>query len=314
MGNIGCHAKTTSERLSTLSRAILNPRRAVDRWRELRRSWSEETNRQAKNEARVAGIARKSVASILDAYVTEPPSYDSAFKLFEGEWSSNIPGYRGGHAALFDDARIRWFAEQCGGFKGKRVLELGPLEGGHTSMIANAGAASVTAIECNTRAFLKCLIVQNALKFKADFLLGDFRLYLEKCNETFDVLIASGVLYHMLNPVSFLTNCARVSNRIALWTHYYDPEIIRANGHLREKFDPSPRIERIGSRQIILYRQNYFEALQWKGFCGGSAPASYWLTRDSLLGLLQDLGFTVVIGDDTKTHPNGPAMAVFASR
>jgi hypothetical protein len=129
---------------------------------------------------------------ILDAYVSESPSAERAFGLFAGEWSSEIPGYGFGQAKLFDDYRIRWVEEQCGGLKGKRILELGPLEGGHTYMMARAGAASITSIEANTRAFLKCLVVQNALKFEADFRLGDFRRYLANNAEVYDLLLASG--------------------------------------------------------------------------------------------------------------------------
>jgi hypothetical protein len=75
---------------------------------------------------------------------------------------------------LFDDNRIKWFEQQCAGFAGKRILELGPLEGGHTCMLSRAGAASITSIESNTAAFLKCLIVQNTLTFKADSVWGTF--------------------------------------------------------------------------------------------------------------------------------------------
>lgn len=272
----------------------------ANRWKKLRRKLS------------AAGIWP--AASILDSYVSDPPSFQAAFDIFRGEWSSDVPGYGGGSARLFDDHRVRWFAEQCGGFKGKTVLELGPLEGGHTSMIANAGAAQVTSIESNTRAFLKCLVAQNALKFSADFLLGDFCKYLDQCDRKFDLLVASGVLYHMSDPVGLLKSAAKVSDRICLWTHYYDESVIRARRGLSKRFSLEPRVEMVGSRQIISYRQSYLSALDWKGFCGGPAPTSYWLTRDSLLGLLEELGFVVVIGDDTKTHPNGSSMTLYAAR
>ena len=107
--------------------------------------------------------------SILDVYVSTPPSKEASFRIFDGAWSSYVPGFGPGGAPLFDDERIRRFEQQCGGFQGKRILELGPLEGGHTYMLSRACAASVTAIESNTIAFLKCLIVQNALKFDAEF-------------------------------------------------------------------------------------------------------------------------------------------------
>jgi hypothetical protein len=64
--------------------------------------------------------------------------------------------------------------------------------------------------------------------------LGDFGRYLEQCDEKFDVLIASGVLYHMSEPVRLLENAAKVTNHIGLWTHYYDPEIINDREDLRQ--------------------------------------------------------------------------------
>lgn len=250
---------------------------------------------------------------ILDAHVTAAPSGELPFKIFEGEWSSEIPGYGLGHANLFGDSRMNWLSEQCGGFRGKRVLELGPLEGGHSYMMAKAGA-SVTSIELNTRAFLKCLIVQNALKFQVDLRLGDFRPYLKDCSETYDLLLANGVLYHLQDPVQLLKDAARVSRMIGIWTYYYDAEAIRSREYLVDKFDTIPRRERFGNRTVMLYRQSYRAALDWKGFSGGTAPVSYWLCRDSLLGSLEELGFKITIGADTPDHPNGPAMLLFASR
>jgi SAM-dependent methyltransferase len=256
----------------------------------------------------------KTKTAILDVYVTDPPTREVAFRLFDGAWSSNVPGFGLGHAELFDDPRIKWVLQQCGGVQGKRVLELGPLEGGHTWMIAKAGASNITSIESNTTAFLKCLIVQSTLKFDADFLLGDFRPYLEKSADTYDLLLASGVLYHMTEPAKLLQDMAKASRSIAIWTHYYDSDVICSRNDLRKKFDDTPRIEEIGSRKVISFKQNYLEALKWKGFCGGSAPTSYWLTRESLIGVLTDLGLNVTIGEEQKDHPNGPAILLFASR
>lgn len=238
-------------------------------------------------------------ASSLDVQVADAPSFQAPFDLFKGEWRSYVPGYGGGGAELFDDARVKWFAEQCGGFRGKRVLELGPLEGAHTSMIAAAGAR-VTAIEASGRAFLKCLIVKNALKFDADFQLGDFRPYLERCEESFDLVLASGVLDHVAEPVELLNGCARVSPSIALRTHYYDHEAVAASDGLRRHFTGTLRLREFRGRELSAWEH--------------VAPHGFWLTRDSLLWALDALGFNIVIGEDNPAHPNGPAMTLVATR
>jgi hypothetical protein len=64
------------------------------------------------------------------------PARAAAFDLFAGAWSSDVPGIGGGAAALFDDDRVRWLEDRAGGSAGK--TELGPLEGGHTWMMARA--------------------------------------------------------------------------------------------------------------------------------------------------------------------------------
>jgi Protein of unknown function (DUF1698) len=83
------------------------------------------------------------------------------------------------------------------------VLELGPLEGAHTYRLQQLGAGRILAIESNVEAYLKCLIVKEALGMKrAEFMLGDFTLYLQECTERFDLVFCCGVLYHMQDPLS----------------------------------------------------------------------------------------------------------------
>ena len=63
----------------------------------------------------------------------------------------------------------------------------------------------MTAIEANTRAYLKCLIAKELLDMsRLGFLLGDFMEYLRGDPDHVDVCFASGVLYHVPNPVETL--------------------------------------------------------------------------------------------------------------
>jgi hypothetical protein len=67
--------------------------------------------------------------------------------------------------------------------------------------------------------------------------------------------------------------------------------------------------------QHTLYRQEYQKALEWDGFCGGTAAISNWLNRDDLVRCLRHFGFSNLrFNFDDPSHPNGPALAIIAAR
>jgi SAM-dependent methyltransferase len=257
---------------------------------------------------------------VLDHYTLTRPSAQNAIDLFQGEWSSRFPDSLGlvalpGTATLFEDGRIRWSEACLGGFKGRRILELGPLEGGHSYMLQQGGASQVVAIEANTRCFLKCLIVKELLRLdRVEFRLGDFTAYLQQTDEAFDIVIASGVLYHMAEPLKLIDRVARVAPDVMYWTHYYDKAVIRASPALARRFGPQQPLAHGG--ETYEYAQQTYRAERGRAaFCGGSQPTSRWLTRDSLLRALRNCGYTgIEVGFEDPHHPNGPALAICATR
>jgi hypothetical protein len=248
--------------------------------------------------------------SILDEYVTSAPSAQNAVDIFAGEWSSQVPGASAGPIPLFADDRVQWALDQLGGVTGASVLELGPLEGGHTFMLTRAGAASVLAV-----AYLKCLIAKELVGMPAArFVLGDFMAYLRESDERFDLVFASGVLYHMRNPVETIALTAGAADQLFLWTHYYDEEIVRSSALLSPRFTTAETSSHEGFEHT-LHRFEYESALQLKGFCGGSAPHSNWLSRKDLLAALEHFGWRVkAVSFDTPDHPHGPALALVATK
>ncbi len=255
---------------------------------------------------------------ILDDYVRTKPSAQNAVDIFSGEWTSRFTdevGLVAGHVPLFDDPRITWVIEQMGSVTGRRVLELGPLEGGHTAMLDHAGA-SVLAIESNARAFLKCLIAKEVLNLqKSKFELGDFAPYLDETSDKFDLVVASGVLYHSPDPLGLLGSLGRVADRVAIWTHYFDPEITAARESLRRVFTDEPVVVDWNGTTRTLHRRHYLEALAWGGFCGGPETSALWLERDELLDTLQRVGFTdIKIESENRENQNGACIMLLASK
>ena len=259
-------------------------------------------------------------SKILDSYTSEAATPQTALDIFKGEWASKFPDSTGlktkpGLIPLFEDSRIDWAEKTLGGFKDKKCIELGPLEAGHSYMLQKKGASKVTAIEANSRAFLKCLCVKEVLQLdKVDFKFGDFRAHFEQSNERYDVLIASGVLYHMLDPLKLLKQMAQASDKLFIWTHYYDAKIINSNPDLSYKFKSIESFDRDGATYQAA-EQFYKASLAWNGFCGGSAPNSRWLTRDSILNYLKAQGFSKIdISAEILNHQNGPSFALCAQR
>jgi Protein of unknown function (DUF1698) len=254
--------------------------------------------------------------SILDEYVTAVPSAQNAVDIFAGEWSSKLPlpDVTAGPIPLFADARVEWALSQFGDVSGNSVLELGPLEGGHTHMLTQAGA-TVLAVESQTRAYLKCLIAKELLGMAgARFVLGDFVEYLRGSDEQFDVVFASGVLYHMRDPVETIALTAKAADRLFLWTHYYDEDIVCGSELLSPRFTTHTSSS-YGGFDHTLHRFEYDSGLQLKGFCGGSAPHGNWLSRADLLAGLDHFGWRVeATAFETPDHPHGPALAVIARR
>jgi Protein of unknown function (DUF1698) len=256
----------------------------------------------------------------LDSYVLSEPSNQNVLDIFKGEWSSRLPASVGlntepGPIGLFEDDRVDWAEQSLGKFAGWKILELGPLEGGHSYMFQARGARKVVAIEANSRAFLKCLCIKDTLKLdKVEFKLGDFMPFLERDPSRYDMVFASGVLYHMENPIRLLELMSKVSDRVFIWTQYYDHNILSSREDLSHRFSPLDSFEYDGvSYQYSV--QSYKDALAWSGFCGGSQPVSKWLTRDSILRALDKYGFSdIQIGYDQPDHPNGPAFAICAKK
>lgn len=257
--------------------------------------------------------------SVLDQYVRLAPSAQNALDIFTGQWSSKLPESIGlqttGASPLFEDHRIKWLVDHVGGVAGFKVLELGPLEAGHTYMLHEAGA-SVLALEANTQAFLKCLVVKEALGLpRCRFRLGDFVPYLKGTSDHFDLLVASGVLYHSSDPIALLASMVRVADRIGIWTHYYDAQVVSAAPEKERMFVPKPeRVEWRGHR-LAMYRRNYLESLNWPGFCGGPESSALWMERSGLMTVLTELGYgRITIQADELDHPNGPCIMLCAER
>ncbi len=245
-------------------------------------------------------------------FFDQAPSNQNAIDLFEGQWFSIMPDELGvdskGIGKLHDDGRIHWAAETLGGFESKSVLELGPLEACHTAMLERAGARRIVAVEANSEAFLRCLVVKELLDLKVSrFKLGNFVGYLNATEEVFDVGVACGVLYHMKNPVELIELLSRRVRSLFVWTHYYEAELVGSNESVKGKFSGSWTASH-GGFEHQLHAYGYGDALDWKGFCGGGSESCNWMEKKEMLRAFDHFGFNLVSEKAETAHVHGPAV------
>jgi hypothetical protein len=258
------------------------------------------------------------IKNILDTYTAEAPSAQTALDIFQGEFISAMPAehpeLKAGTIPLFNDDRIAWLASKID-LKGLNVLELGPLEAGHSYMLQQHGVRRVTAVESNSRMFLKCLIIKEIFGLDRVHLLhGDFMEYLRDQPGRFDFCLASGVLYHTQRPVELLSLLASVTDTAFFWTHYYDESVVQHTPSLQARFSSDEPVSH-GDLSFTGHRYEYGDSLSSQTFGGGGAAFSRWMERPDILSCLEHLGFDRLdIAFEQTDHPNGPCFAFLAQR
>jgi len=268
--------------------------------------------------------AKTPTADARDIYQFSKPTPQNAVDLLAG-WSHAFPpefGVTAGAAAMYEDPRIHWAVEQFGPLAGKRIAELGPLEGAHTYMLERAGAENIDAIEANKLAYLRCLIAKEIYGLRrARFHLGDFVAALEQPTR-YDLIVACGVLYHMSDPLALLRRLAERTDALYIWTHYFDDEEMPLGDPRRGAFraPPPPHEEFVESGEIAgvamtLHLRSYHGAWTKSKYCGGPTDRHYWLEKRQLVAALGALGFNqIAFAHEEPGHQNGPAMSIFARR
>ena len=134
--------------------------------------------------------------------------------------------------------------------------------------------------------------------------------YLESCPD-YDAIIASGVLYHLVDPLKVLDLMTKRSDKIMRWTHYYDTAIV-ANSEDCELFAP---LEQLNGTHYLGAKRLYREmAHSWNGFSGGTESYAIWMEKNSITTYFEQKGYRVSTAFHDTVHPNGPSLALCARR
>ena len=273
--------------------------------------------------ARRAAVTARRVAASLslsrrENFVASAPTAQEAIDAVPDSWASKFPpplsNLHAGAAPLFEDPRVHWAFDRLGGMEGKTVLDLGPLEGAHSYMAEQAGASRVVGVEANRMAFLKCLVTKELPNLRrCTFLCGEVTQYLSTTDDRFDVCIACGILYHMVEPVRLIDLISRSASQIVIWTHIYD-EAALANRNLAGKLSAVHEVDYKGFHHHV-HHHSYGLDSRLSGFFGGTESYSGWLPRADLMRALEHFGWTnIEIAFEDLAHPNGPSLALIAEQ
>ena len=226
-----------------------------------------------------------------------------------GEWSSvfHYCGERYGSMTPSVSDRVPGITEfdRWNSIAGKKILEIGPFEGANTKQLIDLQASKVTSIEANREFFLKCLTVKEEFKLqKAEFVYGDCNEIMEtpkfRGKNQFDVCVASGVLYHMADPLRFLDLVTSYAPVLYLWTQVATNYFPKSEWQLINSTRSSPASIRA---KVNVY--------QTKEHFGGICKHAMWLHPDDLVIYLSSRGMAVE-HLDTGSNVSGQFVEIFA--
>lgn len=177
------------------------------------------------------------------------------------------------------------------GVSGKRLVDLGCLEGGYTVELARAGFDAL-GIEVRQSNFENCQRVKAGTNLPNLTFACDDVLNLAKYG-VFDVVFCCGLLYHLDEPRKFLNLMAQVCQRVIIIdTHVADKQ---PNG----KFELSGITENEGwaGRWFNEFKnENQRHGDKWSSW---SNRKSFWPMKRDLMQGLQQAGFTMVLESPT---------------
>jgi hypothetical protein len=256
-------------------------------------------------------------------YSKQAPSNQTIIDIFKGSWYSSLPSEYNtveepGQTRSFDfaiDGRPKWVADNIqSGLYGLSILELGPFEGYNSYQLERLGAKEVVAVESNNINFIKCLMVKEITGIKAKYLYGDLVEYLDSCGRRFDIVYASGVLYHMEEPLRMLSLVADLTNTVYLWTQYYDENLIK-DSHISSFFTGGKKMRVSANGYECDIHLRHYNQIKDSLFSGGIQPYSYWMKKHDIIGYLRHVGFkNITIQLDQPDYFNGPVISFMAQR
>ncbi len=171
-------------------------------------------------------------------------------------------------------------------FKGKKVIEFGPLDGFQTSGLLHLGVKSLDCIEARAENATKIEALKNVIGWKnLNVIMDDFHNCDEAKYGKYDIAFAHGVYYHSIQPFLFLNNLMSLSDTVFI------------GGFCATDSLPDDAWMSLSHNGKDYRVKRYTE---WNRYSAGINSYGYFFHRDDLIGFFEDNGYGVEVLDETK--------------
>jgi hypothetical protein len=133
---------------------------------------------------------------------------------------------------------------------------------------------------------MRCLITKEIAGLtRSKFWLGDFMKALESWDQSYDLIVACGVLYHIKEPLRLLELAARRSRAIYIWTHVVTEEALPPSDPRHLVLAPTLEVHQFHGIDVRAYRRTDGHAEDNVTFCRDTNDGQRWLHRGSVVDL-----------------------------
>ncbi|MCW3082648.1 MAG: hypothetical protein JWP12_14 [Bacteroidetes bacterium] len=223
-----------------------------------------------------------------------------------GEWSYDIPLPHGiwtkGNLQI-PHTRLKRIVQLSKDLVGKplsecRVLDLGSLDGQFSIEFAMQGA-QVLGVEIREASISKAIFCRDVLGLKnLEFRQGDARDISVATHGMFDIIICSGLLYHLTagDAIALINKMHEMSNKLAIVDTHIALEPIHPYGKDGVSYHGVLQIEHDKKDEQSLKATRLWAS--WDN------PESFWFTRPSLVNIFTKAGFSSVYECFAPAHVN----------
>ncbi|MDI6804241.1 MAG: class I SAM-dependent methyltransferase [Bacteroidota bacterium] len=176
---------------------------------------------------------------------------------------------------------------------GKRILDLGCLEGGYSAAFSQMGAKEVVGIEVRKANINRCLLVKQCLGLEnLHFHQEDVRNVSSDRFGKFNIVFAAGILYHLDDPYTFLKNISEMTLDFALIDTHIANKTSFGHGCSSVLVEKTFESQKFIGREAREYPKGMKNAeLEKHVWTSWGNPTSFWLTEESLVKMLGEVGF-----------------------